>query len=292
MNKYSYPDEATSIPAFHLVRVQRKNNQKRRYAHVVPFLGKLAPVDHIQLNAIAVAAADAIHPLPEPALVIGLAEASLVLAWQLVEHLRTGEVELCFTTREENRHPDARSFQEPHSHGSIHWMRRPQRSSYRSVVIVEDEITTGNTITNLVLTLRNYAKEFVILTLADLRQSNVQGWMENVCASQGLSLMVKPLLSSNVALDVRQMHQPRAVSVPQPNPHARNRRALAQAVRRLTMLWQRHGPCTLYMVGECVDVPMAFCSSLPLEQRPPHPPCHPQSVGCGRLPYPFAACLW
>ncbi|NJN66868.1 MAG: hypothetical protein HC884_09190 [Chloroflexaceae bacterium] len=254
-----------------LVQVQRLNNHKRRHAHVAPFLGKLGWVDHARLDTVAAVAASTLPPSPGPTLVVGLAEASLILAWQLSTHLLPMP-DLCFTTREKGRHYQAYPFQEPHSHGPAHWVAVAPGRTYDRIVIIEDEVTTGTTITNLSLVLRDHANRFDILTLMDMRSKEHRATMEQIYAAHGLTMTFSALshLPSPPAFFPPRCDGRRCLALDQtPNPHQRPPDAYAQVFRTLSHLWQRQRVGALYMIGECVDVPMAFCSSLCLEHRPP-----------------------
>lgn len=256
-----------------LIQVQRQNNHKRRHAHVAPFLGKLGPVDHARLESTLANAASALPLAPGPTLVVGLAEASLILAWHLALHL-SPMPDLCFTTREESRHGRGHLFQEPHSHGPVHWVYVPPDQCYEQIVIVEDEVTTGTTILNLVLSLRSHATRFHIVALMDMRSQEHCTMMNEAAAAHALDIEVSVIYGSSC------LPHPLPCCGPTPtslcaahwfclNPHQRSRQAQAQALGTLTHLWQTGRLGIVYMIGECVDVPMAFCSSLPLEHRPP-----------------------
>lgn len=251
-----------------LVQVQRHNNHKRHHAHVAPFLGKLGWVDHAQLDGVAVTAVSALPPSHGTTLVVGLTEASLILAWQLSLHLLPLP-DLCFTTREKDRHPRAHPFQEPHSHGPAHWIAVAPGKTYDRIVIIEDEVTTGTTITNLSLALRTYSDRFDILTLMDMRSKEHRDIMERQYAAHDLS----GTLSSLSHLPTPPLPEPgtyRCLPLDQTfNPHQRPPDAYARVLGTLAHLWQSQPIGAIYMIGECVDVPMAFCASLPLEHRPP-----------------------
>lgn len=255
-----------------LIQVQRQNNHKRRYAHVAPFLGKLGPVDHTRLESTLAQAAGSLPLEPGPTLVVGLAEASLILAWHLALHL-SPMPDLCFTTREKSRHSRGLLFQEPHSHGPVHWVYIPPERRYEQIVIVEDEVTTGTTILNLVLSLRSYASRFHIVALMDMRSQAHHAMMSEVAASHGLDIQMNVIYGNSAHTLPPMPHNNHIEECAAHwvclNPHHRSKPAQAAAFGALTRLWQTEQLGVIYMIGECVDVPMAFCSSLPLAHRPP-----------------------
>ena len=156
-------------PVTRLLTVERDGNPLRRHGRVSPCIGKVAPLDADALYEIADLAA---HTLPQwtsgPTLVVGMAESALLLAWAITARL-TGEVELCFTTRENRGAAGYRTFLEPHSHGPVHALALPPGRSYARVVIVEDELTSGATLRNLLLAVRDVAPTFRAVSLSDRR---------------------------------------------------------------------------------------------------------------------------
>ncbi len=155
------------LPVTRLLRVERDGNPLRRFGHVSPHIGKISPLDATALRGIAGLAASSLPPCPGPTLVVGMTESALLLSWFIAERLaaRTGgDVDLRFTTRE-HRHASpniagngaCRTFLEPHSHGPVHSLELPAGLAYPRAVIVEDELTTGATLRNLLLAIRDAA---------------------------------------------------------------------------------------------------------------------------------------
>jgi hypothetical protein len=71
------------------------------------------------------------------------------------------------------------AFREPHSHGPSHFLEIPPASAVDRVLVIEDEITTGVTTTNLLSVLRAHGFEnFSIACLLDQRTAADKGVME------------------------------------------------------------------------------------------------------------------
>ncbi len=96
--------------------------------------------------------------LPGPVLVIGMAETAICLGQGVHEEMlkRFGRAGILYlhSTRQVLDHRVLCRFEEPHSHASSHIVYRPDLldnsfANPRSLVIVDDEISTGTTIRNL-----------------------------------------------------------------------------------------------------------------------------------------------
>ena len=96
--------------------------------------------------------------LPGPALVVGMAETAICLGQGVHEELlkRLGRADILYlhSTRQMLDHSVLCRFEEPHSHASSHLVYRPEAldgafANPRSLIVVDDEISTGTTIRNL-----------------------------------------------------------------------------------------------------------------------------------------------
>lgn len=258
---------ATESPLLRLLKVERDGNPLRRYGHVSPHIGKLAPLDGGALDEIAGLAAASLPPASAgPTLVIGTAESALLLAWFLAGRLEGG-TDLRFTTRE-NRHGSnnglRRTFLEPHSHGPVHSISMPPRRSYPRMVIVEDELTTGATMRNLLLSVRDLSTRCHVVTLSDARPREARACLRDEMRGFGVELSVTDLsLAGEGVSPVRNGHTP-----PPLDPFPRPVGVLSGAAEELRRRWLALRPECLYAVGECVDVAMAFWGSLSSDERP------------------------
>jgi len=121
--------------------------------------------------------------LPGPIAIIGFAETAICLgqgvhSWYLS---RTGREDVLFihTTRHRIDHPAAFEFLEEHSHAAQHLIYMPRRwadrdllEKARSVVLVDDEVSTGGTFVNLAKALSDFnvcLERALCLTVTDWR---------------------------------------------------------------------------------------------------------------------------
>ncbi len=93
--------------------------------------------------------------LPGPVLVFGMAETAICLGQMVHEDFcaSTGRDDVWFlhSTRQQIDAPLLCRFEEPHSHASAHLVYRPEfdLAKVQSLVMVDDEISTGTTLSNL-----------------------------------------------------------------------------------------------------------------------------------------------
>lgn len=134
-----------------------RENPKRGFLVVSRVLGRHVPVAPSRMRTSAGDLAACIPAdLPGPVMVVGLAETAICLGQTVHEELRArwGRDDVFFThsTRQRLDHPVLCRFEEPHSHASAHLIYRPELLEMeppRSLVLVDDEISTGTTIRNL-----------------------------------------------------------------------------------------------------------------------------------------------
>ena len=136
-----------------------RNNPRRAFLVVSKVLGRHIAVTPAAMRAtFRDLAAKLPLDLPGPVLVVGLAETAICLGQGLHEELlrRTGRSDLLYlhSTRQQLAHPLLCRFEEPHSHASTHLIYEPLDAEGRfveprSLVMVDDEISTGTTLANL-----------------------------------------------------------------------------------------------------------------------------------------------
>ncbi len=250
-------------PATRLLQVERDGNPLRREGHASPFIGKLGPLDCARLDQIGQLARAALPDLPEPTLVIGMTESSLLLAfWMALWQQKP--VDLRFTSRK-TRASDARrlTFREPHSHGPQHYLALEAGRRYAQVVIIEDELTTGATLRNLILALENVSDKVWVATLSDMRSPQLRAELVAEMGARGVKLEV-------IALDTLDVQLPIEATPlrPQFNPFGRTETDYHRAFGELEAQWRAFAPGAVYMIGECVDIALQWWLQLPEDERP------------------------
>jgi hypothetical protein len=148
--------ESAEMPLYDLCGFASRRSRKRRFVFVSKVLGKHYPVRPHEMAATHAALATKIASVPGPIVLIALAETATGLGQGIFEQLRrfTGRDDLLFlhTTRYRLHRPLALEFVEPHSHAPDHLLYDPDDPlfhSARSLILVDDEITTGRTLMNL-----------------------------------------------------------------------------------------------------------------------------------------------
>jgi hypothetical protein len=171
----------TSWSADQLFDIAERRNPKRSFLFVSKVLGRHIPVPpHKMRSVFHELSAKIPADLPGPVLFVGMAETAVGLAagvHQEYRNIRTDTVLLTST-----RHPVEGEllceFKEAHSHATDHLIYWPQDNQIRqsvasaqSIVLIDDEATTGNTFTNLLNGLYdsglNSFKQVCTVTLTD-----------------------------------------------------------------------------------------------------------------------------
>ena len=250
-----------------LLQVERDGNPLRRYGHASPFIGKLGVLDCARLDQIGQLTRLALPDLPDPTLVVGMTESSLLLAFWMARWQQK-PVDLRFTSRV-IRNGDAHfiDFREPHSHGPQHYLALEMGARYAQIVIIEDEITTGATLRNLIVALDGVANRVFVATIRDMRPPILRDELQSEMQTRGVELQV---ISLDTLLDTLEADLPLEVAPSRPwfNPFGRQLRDHAKAAMELRMEVQNFAPGTVCMIGECVDIALKWWLELPIESRP------------------------
>jgi hypothetical protein len=132
-----------------------RRNPKRGFLVVSKVLGRHIPVAPSRMRAAVRDLAARLPDLPSPTLVVGLAETAVCLGQAVHAELArrpTFAGLYLHSTRQQVDHPLLCRFEEPHSHASAHLIYRPEGidlAAIRSLVLIDDEISTGTTLVNL-----------------------------------------------------------------------------------------------------------------------------------------------
>ncbi|WP_379128226.1 phosphoribosyltransferase family protein [Paenibacillus sp. sgz500958] len=163
--------------------------------------------------------------LPKPVLFIGFAETATALGHSMYNTF-AGNASYIHTTREDI--PELQSvinFEEEHSHAVDHLcyaLDAELLSGDEPVILVDDEITTGNTAINTIRDIQSKfpRKEYVIASILDWRSDkNLQAY-SNLEQELGISIKSLCLLQGNIEvkgiplLDVVDEHSPSRSAVP------------------------------------------------------------------------------
>ena len=165
-----------------------RRNPKRAFLFVSRVLGRHIPArPSLMAESFNALAAKIPADLPGPVLVIGMAETAVGLGagvHRALSQTRNDSVYLC-----SSRHPTGSElfarFEEEHSHASSHLLHLPQDAqtremmlNARSLVLVDDEASTGNTFINLSRALAEAGldsiERIVTATLTDWSQDAVR----------------------------------------------------------------------------------------------------------------------
>ena len=137
-----------------------RRSRKRGFVFVSKVLGKHYPVRPRVMNNVHERLAHGLHGVQGPAVLIALAETATGLGHGIYDQWleQTGRDDVLFihSTRYRLNRPLALGFEESHSHATAHLVYEPADLDHarlfrnaRSLVLVDDELSTGRTLVNL-----------------------------------------------------------------------------------------------------------------------------------------------
>jgi hypothetical protein len=174
--------EESDWPMVDLCGFATRNNFKRQFLFVSKVLGKHVPVrpNVIESSYIDLATKISTLTLPEPILFLSLAETATGLGqgvWESVNRISPGASLFLHSTRYRFPLSLAFKFEEAHSHAMNHLVYEPLTSeamalfdSAKSLVLIDDEISTGRTLREIALKYRTRnpgCEHLVVATLTD-----------------------------------------------------------------------------------------------------------------------------
>ena len=171
--------------------VARKNNPLRQYAIVHRNLGKLGPVKPLStVNIVDEMVSKGIDFGTGP--IIGLSESSILLARIISEFIT--HTPFIFSTR----YPMSGmvAFIEPHSHAPIQYLAMKVLRQTSEICIIEDEITTGNTLLNLIQVLLDQLPDVRTIRVIALKMfcsDHRVGQIQAAIATRGVNLYLTSL---------------------------------------------------------------------------------------------------
>lgn len=157
---------STDIPLDDLVGFAARYNKKRGFLFASKVLGKHISAPPSVIRNVHTRLAAKIPDLPGPVLFIGMAETAIALGNGVFDRFveMTGREDVAFvqSTRYLIDANIALRFEEEHSHASAHIIYEPPSESLkyymrnaRSVVLIDDEASTGKTIYNLLAAIKD-----------------------------------------------------------------------------------------------------------------------------------------
>lgn len=134
-------------------------------------------------------------------LVIGFCETATALGMSVASSIKGAYYQT--TTREKIvGHKHLLSFEEAHSHASTHSMYndRRQLSDFEKIILVDDEITTGNSILHLIAEIIKQCdvKDFSIMTILDWRGDEDCFRFESFAQTNNLNIEVYSIMAGNI----------------------------------------------------------------------------------------------
>lgn len=178
----------SSIALETLFDIAARKNPKRAFLFVSKVLGRHIPVSpSVMQESYCTLAARIPSDLPEPVLFIGMAETAVGLAAGIYREASQRMTESVFLTS--TRHPVEGKllceFTEDHSHATDHLLYLPEDATLahrvkhaRTLVLIDDEATTGNTFLNLLQALGcaglDHVARLVTVTLTDWSNGTIR----------------------------------------------------------------------------------------------------------------------
>ncbi len=141
--------------------------------------------------------------MPQQTVFIGMAETATGLGHSVFQHFE--KAAYIHTTREEivGITPSF-VFEEEHSHATSHKVYAPSGmlEKAETIVLIDDEISTGNTLLNLVCALDEQfpGKTYVSLSILDWRNANQKEKIEKMTLERGITLSILSLMSGQFEL--------------------------------------------------------------------------------------------
>lgn len=194
--------------------VTRHNNLLRKHGLAHRDLGKVGPVAPERVIQLAGRLVGGGLPFYKP-LIMGLSESSILLGRVICEHYDGGL--FLFSTRYPYDESGMVPFTEIHSHAPSQFLQLSNLGDCSEIVIVEDEITTGNTIMNLIEVLADNLpslKRVAVLALKALCHFNKFTELSYRARSIGVELSIRSLYQDSRYEESSEAHPPLLSSPP------------------------------------------------------------------------------
>jgi hypothetical protein len=202
--------ESQSMPLDRLCDFAARNNAKRGFLIVSRVLGRHMPTAPSEMQASFDALAEQIlcleGELPAPVVFVGMAETAICLGQGVHAAYRrlSGRTDTLYihTTRQELDATVMAGFDEPHSHASSHLLYYPGSekdeellATARSLVLVDDETSTGTTFVNLAKAMAANMPQLDNITTVVLTDWSDHGYLGKMPAPTSAVNLLKGSLS-------------------------------------------------------------------------------------------------
>ncbi|MCK8058242.1 MULTISPECIES: phosphoribosyltransferase [unclassified Fusibacter] len=143
------------------------------------------------------------YKLDENVAVLGFAETATALGHSVFSAFEDAGV-YYHTTRENYQTVESSlKFEEEHSHATTHYLYEDEDkrlNSYGNVILVDDEISTGNTLLNIIRSIKAKAgnRKFTVLTILDWRSEQSRKKFETFMIEEGVEIEVFSLLEGTL----------------------------------------------------------------------------------------------
>lgn len=191
--------EEAAWPLDALCGFAARENPRRGFLVVSRVLGRHLPAaPKVMRRSVRDLVARMPADLPGPLMVVGLAETAVCLGQTLHEELRASsgrdDIGFVHSTRQRIDAPLLCRFEEPHSHASAHLIYQPEDTGFgppRTLVLVDDEVSTGTTLRNLAMALVGCwpgIERIVVATLTDW--SGASAWRQQMPRSTAIAALL------------------------------------------------------------------------------------------------------
>ena len=173
-------------------------NPKRDFLFVSKVLGKYIAKNPKYITEVSKALA--LNLKDEPTIFIGFAETATGLGHNVFSNFSNSEY--IHTTRE-NRYCSSLEFKEEHSHATDHRIFLKDENFFKNnknICLVDDELTTGNTMLNLIrqLHLHHPRRKYTVLTILDWRSREDQLKVSKMESELGINIRVVSMLKGTI----------------------------------------------------------------------------------------------
>lgn len=190
-NTMLLPEECFSIG-------QRVGNKKRNFLFISKIIGKHLETDPESIIKVGRELAQLVRPSSKNALCIGFAETATGIGLATANALACQYIS---TTRAVIDEPNF-SFEEEHSHASTHYCYGliQHIGEFDEILLIDDELTTGNTILNIISQLKQFTgvKTYRVLSILDWRSDKNVRRAEEFSRQNKLEVSFASLFSGTI----------------------------------------------------------------------------------------------